>query len=129
MGGRTIYYRAHRDAGRHATCRRQHESSRASASALLCVDSDHCGRLQLAVARAGGMGDDRACAMLRYAMDDVLQSGLSLRRRGDRSARGEGGARGGARGYASPGGASRRPRGKTTTTPRDSTWGNPPRRP
>lgn len=28
------------------------------------------------------MGDDRACAMLRYAMDDVLRSGLSLRRGG-----------------------------------------------
>ena len=95
LGGRTVYRRAHRDAGRHAECRRLHESSCASASALLPVDSDHRGRLQLAVARAGGMGDDRACAMLRYAVDDVLQSGLSLRRRGDRSARGEGGARGG----------------------------------
>ena len=52
----------------------------------------HRGRLQLVVARAGGMDDDRACTMLRYAMDDVLRSGLSLRRRGDRSARG-GGAR------------------------------------
>jgi hypothetical protein len=38
------------------------------------------------------MGDDRACVMLRYAMVDVLQSGLSLRRRGDLLARG-GGAR------------------------------------
>jgi hypothetical protein len=45
------------------------------------------------------MDDDRACTMLRYAMDDVLRSGLSLRRRGDRS------ERGGGRGYASPGGA------------------------
>jgi hypothetical protein len=39
--------------------------------------------------------------MLWYVMDDVLRSGLSLRRRGDRPARG-----GGAHGYASPGGAS-----------------------
>ena len=92
VGGRTVYRRAHRNAGRHAKGRRLHESSCASASALLPVDSDHHGRLQLAVARAGGMGDDRACAMLWYAMDDVLRSGLSLRRKGDRSARG-GGAR------------------------------------
>ena len=54
------------------------------------MDSKHRGRLQLVVARAGGIGNDRACAMLRYAMDDVLRSGLSLRRRGDQSARGGG---------------------------------------
>jgi hypothetical protein len=76
--------------------------------ALLPVDSNHRGRLQLAVARAGGMGDDRACVMLRYAMVDVLQSGLSLRRRGDLLARG-----GGGRGYASPGGA-------TASSPREN---------
>ena len=123
-GGRTVYRRAHRDAGRHAKGRRLHESSCASASALLPVDSDHRGRLQVAVARAGGMGDNRACAMLWYAMDDVLRSGLSLRRRGDRSARG-----GGHAAMPRPEAPRRHPRGKTTTTPRDSTWGNPPRRP
>jgi len=73
--------RVHKDAGRHAECRRMYESACSSASALLPVDSDHRGRLQLATARAGGMSDDRACAMLRYAMDDVLRSGLSLRRK------------------------------------------------
>ena len=66
--------RVHKDAGRHAECRRLYESACSSASALLPVDSDHRGRLQLATARAGGMSDDRACAMLRYAMDDVLRS-------------------------------------------------------
>jgi hypothetical protein len=55
-GERTVYRRAHRDASRHAECRRLHESSCASASALLPVDSDHRGRLQLAVVRAGGGG-------------------------------------------------------------------------
>ena len=73
--------RVHKDAGRHAECRRMYESACSSASALLPVDSDHRGRLQLATARAGGMSDDRACAMLRYAMDDVLRSGLSIRRK------------------------------------------------
>ena len=34
------------------------------------------------------MSDDRACAMLRYAMDDVLRSGLSLRRKSSNSASG-----------------------------------------
>ena len=104
-GGWPVYRRAHRNAGCNAECRRLHESSCALASALLPVDvdSDHCGRLQLAVARAGGMGNDRACTMLRYAMDDVLQSGLSLRSEEEGGSVGEGV---GARGYASPGGAS-----------------------
>mmetsp|Transcript_38253 Transcript_38253/g.62597 ORF Transcript_38253/g.62597 Transcript_38253/m.62597 type:complete len:98 (+) Transcript_38253:400-693(+) len=43
------------------------------------VDSDHRGRLQLAIARAESMSADRACAILKYSMDDVLRSGLSLR--------------------------------------------------
>jgi hypothetical protein len=97
----------------------------------------HRGRLQLVVARAGGMDDDRACTMLRYAMDDVLRSGLSLRRRGDRAAARPPAAEAGGPPAAGGGGAAtprpaapwRRPRGKTTTTPRDSTWGNPPTRP
>lgn len=80
--------RVHKDAGRHAECRRLYETACSSASALLPVDSDHRGRLQLATARAGGMSDDRACAMLRYAMDDVLRSGLSLRRKSSNSASG-----------------------------------------
>ncbi|KAL3786769.1 hypothetical protein ACHAW5_002970 [Stephanodiscus triporus] len=113
--------RAHRDAGRVAECRRLYELSCASASALLPVDSDHRGRLGLAAARAGGMADDRACAMLRYAMDDVLRSGLSLRRGGgdrDRDRDRGGGERRGdcvlprsTSGGASGGGGDRRRRG------------------
>ena len=70
---------SHRDAQRFTECRLLYESSCASASALLPVDSDHRGRLQLAVARAESMSADRAVAILKYAMDDVLRSGLSLR--------------------------------------------------
>merc|ERR1712238_66894 len=33
------------------------------------------GRMQLSIARAEGMSDDRAIAILRYVMDDVLRSG------------------------------------------------------
>ena len=33
------------------------------------------GRLQLSIARAESMSPDRACAILRYAIDDVLRSG------------------------------------------------------
>jgi len=47
-----------------------------SASSLLPVDSDHRGRLQLSIARAESMSPDKGCAILRYAMDDVLRSGL-----------------------------------------------------
>jgi len=70
---------SHRDAKRFIECRSLYESSCANASSLLPVDSDHRGRLQLAVARAESMSADRACAILKYAMDDVLRSGLSLR--------------------------------------------------
>ncbi|KAL9184515.1 hypothetical protein ACHAXT_012485 [Thalassiosira profunda] len=70
---------SHRDAQRFDECRSLYESACASASALLPVDSDHRGRLQLAVARAESMSSDRACAILKYAMDDVLRSGLTLR--------------------------------------------------
>ncbi|KAL3794142.1 hypothetical protein HJC23_012849 [Cyclotella cryptica] len=64
---------------KHEECRALYERACHSASALLPVDSDHRGRLQLATARAESMSPDRSCAILRYAMDDVLRSGLSLR--------------------------------------------------
>lgn len=64
---------------KHEECRALYERTCQSASALLPVDSDHRGRLQLANARAESMSPDRAVAILRYAMDDVLRSGLSLR--------------------------------------------------
>ena len=64
---------------KHEECRVLYERACHSASALLPVDSDHRGRLQLATARAESMSPDRSCAILRYAMDDVLRSGLSLR--------------------------------------------------
>ena len=68
----------YRDANRFAECQQMYENACASASALLPVDSDHRGRLQLAVARAESMSADRSCAILKYAMDDVLRSGLTL---------------------------------------------------
>jgi hypothetical protein len=46
------------------------------AGSLLPVDSDHRTRLQLSVNRAESMTPDRACAILRYGIDDVLRSGL-----------------------------------------------------
>jgi hypothetical protein len=60
----------------HAECFALYESACQSASSLLPVDSDHRGRLQLSIARAESMSPDRGCAILRYAMDDVLRSGL-----------------------------------------------------
>mmetsp|Transcript_38251 Transcript_38251/g.62591 ORF Transcript_38251/g.62591 Transcript_38251/m.62591 type:complete len:137 (+) Transcript_38251:296-706(+) len=69
----------HRDAQRFTECRSLYELSCTNASSLLPVDSDHRGRLQLAIARAESMSADRACAILKYSMDDVLRSGLSLR--------------------------------------------------
>ena len=65
-----------RDSNAHQECYRMYEQACQSASALLPVDSDHRGRLQLSIARAESMGPDRACAILRYAMDDVLRSGI-----------------------------------------------------
>jgi hypothetical protein len=65
-----------RDANRHSECYELFEHSCQNASSLLPVDSDHRGRLQLSIARAESMSPDRACAILRYAMDDVLRSGL-----------------------------------------------------
>jgi len=60
----------------HAECFELYEKACQAASALLPVDSDHRGRLQLSIARAESMSPDRGCAILRYAMDDVLRSGL-----------------------------------------------------
>ncbi|KAL3938179.1 MAG: hypothetical protein SGBAC_006845 [Bacillariaceae sp.] len=57
-------------------CFELYESACDSASSLLPVDSDHRGRLQLSLSRAQSMDPDRACAILRYAMDDVLRSGM-----------------------------------------------------
>ena len=56
-------------------CCRIYERACQNASSLLPVDSDHRGRLQLSIARAESMSAERACAILRYAMDDVLRSG------------------------------------------------------
>lgn len=67
-----------REKQQYDECRSLFEKACASASALLPVDSDHRGRLQLAIARAESMTADRSCAILRYAMDDVLRSGLTL---------------------------------------------------
>lgn len=58
-------------------CYQLFENSCNSASALLPVDSDHRGRLQLSIARAESMNAERACAILKYVMDDVLRSGLN----------------------------------------------------
>jgi hypothetical protein len=60
----------------HDECFKLYEQACQEASAMLPVDSDHRGRLQLSIARAESMSPDRGCAILRYAMDDVLRSGL-----------------------------------------------------
>jgi hypothetical protein len=65
-----------KDSNNHAQCYELFENACQSASSLLPVDSDHRGRLQLSLARAESMSPDRACAILRYAMDDVLRSGM-----------------------------------------------------
>ena len=65
-----------RDANKHMECYQLFEQACQNASSLLPVDSDHRGRLQLSIARAESMSPDRACAILRYAMDDVMRSGL-----------------------------------------------------
>jgi hypothetical protein len=66
-----------RNAHQHDECYALYQQVCQSASALLPVDSDHRGRLQLSLARAESMSSDRACAILRYSMDDVLRSGLT----------------------------------------------------
>jgi hypothetical protein len=65
-----------KELNKHEECYFLYEQACQSASALLPVDSDHRGRLQLSIARAESMTPDRGCAILRYAMDDVLRSGL-----------------------------------------------------
>jgi cell fate (sporulation/competence/biofilm development) regulator YlbF (YheA/YmcA/DUF963 family) len=65
-----------RDANKHTECYELYDRACQQASSLLPVDSDHRGRIQLSLARAESMTADRACAILRYAMDDVLRSGM-----------------------------------------------------
>jgi hypothetical protein len=65
-----------KEQNKHMECYELYEAACQSSSSLLPVDSDHRGRLQLSIARAESMHPDRACAILRYAMDDVLRSGL-----------------------------------------------------
>jgi len=66
-----------KDVKQHMDCYQLFEQACNSASALLPVDSDHRGRLQLSIARAESMNPERACAILKYVMDDVLRSGLN----------------------------------------------------
>merc|ERR1719491_1626746 len=66
-----------KEANQHVDCYHIYEQACNSASALLPVDSDHRGRLQLRIARAESMNPERACAILKYVMDDVLRSGLT----------------------------------------------------
>jgi hypothetical protein len=65
-----------KETNKHMECYLIYEHACQNASSLLPVDSDHRGRLQLSIARAESMSPDRGCAILRYAMDDVLRSGL-----------------------------------------------------
>jgi hypothetical protein len=65
-----------REKNKHHDCYVLYEHACQNASSLLPVDSDHRGRIQLSIARAESMSPDRACAILRYAMDDILRSGL-----------------------------------------------------
>jgi len=64
------------DDNRHTEVYKIYREACSNAAALLPVDSDHRGRLMLSVARAEGMVPDKACAILRYVMDDVSRSGL-----------------------------------------------------
>lgn len=66
----------YRNSNKFSECYQLYEQACQNASSLLPVDSDHRGRLQLSIARAESMSHERACAILRYAMDDVLRSGL-----------------------------------------------------
>ena len=65
-----------RNSGKFTECFQLYEAACQASSSMLPVDSDHRGRLQLSIARAESMTHERACAILRYAMDDVLRSGL-----------------------------------------------------
>ena len=66
-----------KDAHKFAECYKVYENACNAASALLPVDSDHRGRLQLSIARAESMSPERSCAILKYVMDDVLRCGLN----------------------------------------------------
>jgi len=68
-----------KEAGQYVECYELFEEACNSSSSLLPVDSDHRGRLQLSIARAESMSPERACAILKYAMDDVLRSGKNIR--------------------------------------------------
>ncbi|GKZ01396.1 hypothetical protein MPSEU_001090400 [Mayamaea pseudoterrestris] len=65
-----------RDANKHRECLDLYERACINASSLLPVDSDNRGRLHMSMSRAESLSPDRACAILRYTMDDVLRSGL-----------------------------------------------------
>jgi len=65
-----------KEKGELTVCYRKYEEASQSASAMLPVDSEHRGRLQLAITRADAMHPARGCAILKYAMDDVIRSGL-----------------------------------------------------
>lgn len=56
-------------------CARHYATACTDASALLPVDSESRSRLSLALERATSLPPDRACAILRYTMDDVVRSG------------------------------------------------------
>jgi len=66
-----------KEANKMSECFQVYEEACNNASSLLPVDSDHRGRLQLSIARADSMSPERACAILKYVMDDVLRSGLN----------------------------------------------------
>lgn len=66
-----------KDSHKFKECYKVFENACNAASALLPVDSDHRGRLQLSIARAESMSPERSCAILKYVMDDVLRSGLN----------------------------------------------------
>lgn len=66
-----------KEANKLSECFQVYEEACNNASSLLPVDSDHRGRLQLSIARADSMSPERACAILKYVMDDVLRSGLN----------------------------------------------------
>jgi len=61
---------------RHDKCLEAYVQACTAASALLPVDSDHRGRLAMSMGRAEATSADRACAILRYSMDDILRSGI-----------------------------------------------------
>lgn len=63
-----------RDANKFQECYALFHRACQAASSLLPVDSDHRGRLHMSMERAETLSPERACAILRYAMDNVLRS-------------------------------------------------------